>query len=118
MRRAGARLSALSDRTESSDRQEIAPDQQIGASSDRKSRSTFSELALALSLRNENEGVPTRNQLLDTVGAIMIACGNTEAQVRERLDLRRRALTDSAGEAVKGPSGEKAHALMQSLLIA
>src|SRR5208283_3480626 len=42
------RPSALSARTESFERQEIAPEQNAGANSDRKSLSTFAEFALAL----------------------------------------------------------------------
>jgi len=51
-------LSALSDRTVSCDRWEIAPDQYVRANSDQKSLSTFSEFALARRERDQATAFP------------------------------------------------------------
>lgn len=56
-------------------------------------------LALVADWRDKIEASSKRDQLMDTLGAVLISCGETEAQVREGLDICRDALASSRGKA-------------------
>ena len=53
-------------------------------------------LKIALELKSAAEKADRKNQLLDTVGAVLITCGQNEEQVREGLELCRAVLASSA----------------------
>lgn len=55
-------------------------------------------LECILTLRDQVEASPRRNQLLDTIGAVLITCGETEEQVREGLKVCQLAAADAKGK--------------------
>ncbi len=55
-------------------------------------------LEYILTLRDQVDASSRRNQLLDTIGAVLITCGETEEQVREGLMVCQLAAADAKGK--------------------